>query len=48
VYELILVAMENTLDGMGHAATMSLIYSVIVLIFIGFGLLVFRTKKDVV
>jgi ABC-type sugar transport system permease subunit len=47
VYELILEAMDNTLDGMGHAATFALVYSIIVLLFIGVGLLVFRTKKDV-
>ena len=47
VYDLILLAMENTLDGMGHAATFSLIYGVIILIFIGIALLVFRAKKEV-
>jgi len=48
VYTLILEAMDNTLDGMGHAATFSLIYSVIVLVFVGISLLIFRTKKEVV
>jgi len=46
VYELILEMMDNTLDGMGHAATFSLIYSIIVLIFIGISILIFRQKKE--
>jgi len=46
VYELILEMMDNTLDGMGHAATFSLVYSIIVLMFIGIGLFIFRTRRD--
>jgi len=48
VYTQILAAMANTLDGMGHAATFSIVYSVIILIFIAVGLFIFRTKKEVV
>jgi ABC-type sugar transport system permease subunit len=46
VYDLILDMMANTLDGMGHAATFSLVYSVIILIFIGISLFIFRQRKE--
>jgi ABC-type sugar transport system permease subunit len=46
VYDQILEAMDNTLDGMGHAATFSLVYSFIVLVFIGIYLFLFRSKKE--
>jgi len=45
VYDLIINAMQNTVSGMGFAAAYAVVYSFIILIFIGASVLILRTKK---
>jgi ABC-type sugar transport system permease subunit len=45
VFDLIATQMMNMISGFGHAATYAVVYSIIILMFIGISLLVFRTKK---
>jgi len=46
VYDLILGAMQNTVSGMGFAAAFAVVYSLVILLFIGVSILIFRTRKD--